>query len=116
MYRETARTETVTTATGHEVTLELVRVAIDGVQLPLAGRWRRTDLCYEVTLSSVHDKQLLGRIEDREAAVAAFDACLAGIAPLAAPNDKWGRRAPPLHRRQCIDQLHDENQRKRGRE
>ena len=83
MYRKTARRKRVTTAEGYEVTLKLVRVAIDVQE----------DLCYEVTLSAVHEKQVLGRIEDREAAVAAFDACLAGVAAAGEPDDEWGRKA-----------------------
>jgi hypothetical protein len=82
MYRNTVRRKKVTTGEGHEFILELVRIAKD-VQ---------TDLRYEVTLSA-QDKQVLGRIQGREAAVAAFDACFAGIAGLGEPHDMWGRRA-----------------------
>jgi hypothetical protein len=82
MYRKTVHRKTVTTAEGHEFILKLVRVA-EGV---------KTDLRYEVTLSA-QNNQVLGRIEDREAALAAFDACFAVIAGLGEPHDMWGRRA-----------------------
>jgi hypothetical protein len=82
-YRTTACSERVKTAEGHEVTLKLLRVGIDVL----------TDVDYEVTLSCDHGKQVLGRIEDHKAAVAAYAACLNGIAAWDEPEDEWGRKA-----------------------